>query len=389
MTASRSPSSRSPTAAAFLAFSRHPADALVLEVGLGGKYDATNVIARPRMTIITPVGLDHQPNSSATSLAGIAAEKAGIIKAGRAGDRRPAGRHAARCHPAPRRSAGRAGLRCSARISSRIRNMAAWSIRTTTACSICRCRSLVGRHQIENAAVAIAGLAPRGRRIGARDDAHRAAALRTVEWPARLQRLTQGPLSMPRRRAPKSGSMAATIRMAPPRWRAPWPIWKSAPPKPLYLICGMLRTKDAVGFLAAFRGLARHVVDRRHRRARRRAWAPARFTIARARRGLDAAPGRRSGRRDDADRRPDARLTPANRPAAHPHLRLALSRGTSAGGERLSHKENVPVVIVATPSPLRLCYDLMLQWSCRFRIRARSYFPFGPLGGCSGSSRQH
>ncbi|HWD50544.1 MAG TPA: Mur ligase family protein, partial [Rhizomicrobium sp.] len=48
------------TAAAFLAFSRHPADALVLEVGLGGKYDATNVIAKPAMTIITPVGLDHQ-----------------------------------------------------------------------------------------------------------------------------------------------------------------------------------------------------------------------------------------------------------------------------------------------------------------------------------------
>jgi dihydrofolate synthase/folylpolyglutamate synthase len=69
------------TAAALLAFSRHPADALVLEVGLGGKYDATNVIARPRVTVITPVGLDHQ-EFLGTSIADIAAEKAGIIKPG-------------------------------------------------------------------------------------------------------------------------------------------------------------------------------------------------------------------------------------------------------------------------------------------------------------------
>src|ERR1700753_2431628 len=69
------------TVAAFLAFSRHKADALVLEVGLGGKYDATNVIAKPRMTIITPVGLDHA-EFLGEQIAGIAAEKAGIIKPG-------------------------------------------------------------------------------------------------------------------------------------------------------------------------------------------------------------------------------------------------------------------------------------------------------------------
>src|SRR5512140_1641013 len=69
------------TAAAILAFSRHKADALVMEVGLGGKYDATNVLDKPRATVITPVGLDHA-EFLATSLAGIAAEKAGIIKPG-------------------------------------------------------------------------------------------------------------------------------------------------------------------------------------------------------------------------------------------------------------------------------------------------------------------
>ncbi len=69
------------TAAAMLAFARHPADALVLEVGLGGKYDATNVIAKPAMTVITPIGQDHA-EFLGTSLSDIAAEKAGIVKPG-------------------------------------------------------------------------------------------------------------------------------------------------------------------------------------------------------------------------------------------------------------------------------------------------------------------
>src|SRR5580698_7546345 len=68
-------------AAMFLAFSRHPADAVVLEVGLGGKYDATNVIPKPAMTIIQPVGLDHM-EFLGNDIATIAVEKAGIIKRG-------------------------------------------------------------------------------------------------------------------------------------------------------------------------------------------------------------------------------------------------------------------------------------------------------------------
>ena len=128
------------TAAAFLAYSRHPADALVLEVGLGGKYDATNVIAKPRMTIITPVGLDHA-EFLGEQIAGIAAEKAGIVKPGVPLIVGAAGRHAARRDPAPRRCALARRPMCSDRISSRTRNMAAWSIRTRTACSTCRCRA--------------------------------------------------------------------------------------------------------------------------------------------------------------------------------------------------------------------------------------------------------
>ena len=68
-------------AAMFLAFARYPADACVLEVGLGGKYDATNVVPNPVMTVIQPVGLDHR-EFLGDDLAGIAAEKAGIIKTG-------------------------------------------------------------------------------------------------------------------------------------------------------------------------------------------------------------------------------------------------------------------------------------------------------------------
>src|SRR4029077_17876747 len=70
------------TAAAFLAFARTPADILLLETGLGGRFDATNVIAAPAVTAITPVSLDHQQFLGDT-VAAIAGEKAGILKLGR------------------------------------------------------------------------------------------------------------------------------------------------------------------------------------------------------------------------------------------------------------------------------------------------------------------
>ena len=126
-------------AAMFLAFSRHPADAVVLEVGLGGTYDATNVVPQS--------GHDHRSSRWAwiimeflgNDLAGIAAEKAGIIKTGVPVVVGPQDEIAARSDPAPRRPAGRAGCSCSARISPAARNMAAWSMRTRRACWICRC----------------------------------------------------------------------------------------------------------------------------------------------------------------------------------------------------------------------------------------------------------
>ncbi len=98
------------TAAAFLAFAEHPADALLLEVGLGGRLDATNVVAEPALTIITPVSMDHAEKLGNT-LEKIAAEKAGIVKPGVTcivSQQEDAG---ARRHPPRCRSRGRAARR--------------------------------------------------------------------------------------------------------------------------------------------------------------------------------------------------------------------------------------------------------------------------------------
>ena len=120
---------------------------------------------------------------------------------------------------------------------------------------------LIGRHQIENAAVAIAGLrhargnaswgAGRGRGAG---PAHRGLAGAAATADAMARWSTRRPTVR------RSGWMAGTIRIAPPPSRRAIADLEEHSERPLYLICGMLRTKDAVGFLQAFRGLARHVV---------------------------------------------------------------------------------------------------------------------------------
>ncbi len=126
-------------AAMFLAFSRHPADALVLEVGLGGKYDATNVVPRPVMTIVQPVGLDHI-EFLGDDIATIAGEKAGIVKSGIPVVVGPQD-EIAREVILRRADSVSAPALYSARISSAARNMAAWSMRTRWGCSTCRCRA--------------------------------------------------------------------------------------------------------------------------------------------------------------------------------------------------------------------------------------------------------
>jgi len=242
------------TAAALLAFSRHPADALVLEVGLGGRYDASNVIDRPRVACITPIGLDHQEFLGA-NLADIAAEKAGIIKRGVpvvVGPQEDVPRdviaRAAEALGAPAFLFGQGFF-----AHQEHGRMIYQDDRGLLDLPLPR---LVGAHQIDNAAVAIAAL-----RVGGwGQEPALERGLRTVEWPARMQRLSRGPLVD---LAPKNAEIwldgghnphggAAVARTIAD--------FEERVEKPLYLICGMLRTKDAKEFFANFQGLARHIV---------------------------------------------------------------------------------------------------------------------------------
>ncbi len=126
------------TAAAFLAMSETPAEFALLEVGLGGRLDATNVVDRPCLSIVTPVSLDHQSYLGET-LAEIAGEKAGILKPA---SRRSSARSRPRRWPRSRRGpSGSARRSASPTTTGRSgRSMAAWRSSMRAACSTCRCR---------------------------------------------------------------------------------------------------------------------------------------------------------------------------------------------------------------------------------------------------------
>ena len=278
-------------AAMFLAFSRTPADALVLEVGLGGTYDATNVVPNPVMTVIQPVGLDHK-EFLGDDLAGIALEKAGIIKKG------------APLVVGPQNDVARTViLRQADRLSVSVfefgqdfvtrQEHGRMVYEDEVGLLDLPLPRLVGRHQIENAGVAIAALRHAGsfggRRLAWGQEGGIEKGLATVEWPARLQRLHKGPLV---EAAPLGaevwldgghnphGAEAVSRAMAD---------MEEHGERPLYLICGMLANKDALGYLRAFNGLARHVVTVAIPGEAASLGAGALYDIAR-RAGIDSAP---------------------------------------------------------------------------------------------------
>ena len=272
-------------AAMFLAFSRHRADAVVLEVGLGGKYDATNVIDRPAITIVQPVGLDHL-EFLGSDIKSIAAEKAGIIKP-----------HIAVVIGPQEEAALDVILSRADQLSapafvfgqdfSAHREHGRMVYQDEMGLLDLPLPRLIGAHQIDNAAVAIAAL--RHADKGWNSEAAIEQGLRRVEWPARLQRLTKGPLiSM----APKGAEVwldgGHNPHCAAAVSRAIADLEEKSE-RPLYLICGMLKTKDAVGFLSAFRGLARHVVTVEVPREAASLGAGALYDLSRQA-GLDAAP---------------------------------------------------------------------------------------------------
>jgi dihydrofolate synthase/folylpolyglutamate synthase len=243
------------TAAAMLAFTRRKADALILEVGLGGKLDATNVIDRPAASVITPVDFDHQQYLGQT-MKEIAGEKAGIIKRGvpcimgpQHDDARDIIERKAQAFDAPLWVWGQEFA-----AHEEHRRMVYQDENGLLDLPL---PHLSGPHQIVNAATAIATL----RNVPRLKVSDRAIedGLMTVDWPGRLQRLTHGPLVSA---APKGAELWLDGAHNPHAARAlahAIADLEERNPRPLYLVCGMLQSKDPQGFFAAFRGLAKHV----------------------------------------------------------------------------------------------------------------------------------
>ncbi|MGH1418044.1 MAG: bifunctional folylpolyglutamate synthase/dihydrofolate synthase [Hyphomicrobiaceae bacterium] len=244
------------TAAAFLAFSETPADVLLLEVGLGGRLDATNVIAKPALTVITPVSIDHADKLGDT-LAKIAMEKAGILKRG------------VPAIVSMQQESAMSVIRATAdKVGAKLR---AWGedfdayeqsgrlvVQNQDQLLDLPLPSLVGRHQITNAGTAVAAVIE----LKNFDISEQAIeqGLVSARWPARMERLHKGPLTDTLRSGtelwvdgghnPAAGeALAQTLAELDER-----------SPKPVYLIVGMLGIKDVVGFLSPFRGVARHVL---------------------------------------------------------------------------------------------------------------------------------
>jgi dihydrofolate synthase / folylpolyglutamate synthase len=224
------------TAAAFLGMSETPADFALLEVGLGGRLDATNVVARPRLTVITPVSLDHQQYLGET-LAAIAGEKAGILKPG------------VPCIVGPQAEAALAAIEAravsvGAPLELAGRDWQVWEEHGRMAfqdegglLDLSR-PNLIGAHQVMNAGAALAAL----RALGAGDPE---AAVTRAEWPARMQRLRAGPLV----EAAEGAELWLDGGHNPAAGEALAEALGRLAPRPLRLVTGMLRTKDAEGFL--------------------------------------------------------------------------------------------------------------------------------------------
>ncbi|GGD37205.1 bifunctional folylpolyglutamate synthase/dihydrofolate synthase [Sinisalibacter lacisalsi] len=233
------------TVAALLAFAETPADYTLLEVGLGGRLDATNVIKKPAITVITPVSIDHTQFLGDT-IEKIAFEKAGIIKPG------------VPVVVGPQQEAAlevieRQAARLGAPVLAHGQHWQVWEERgrlvfqdESGLVDLPR-PALIGDHQVQNAGAALAAL----RALGF-EEAACEAAMRDATWPARMQRLRSGPLVVAAGAAelwldgghnPAAGEMLARVL-------------ETMPPRPTHLVCGMLNTKDVAGFMRPLAGQA-------------------------------------------------------------------------------------------------------------------------------------
>jgi dihydrofolate synthase/folylpolyglutamate synthase len=244
------------TAVGLVLFARHPADVLLMEVGLGGRLDATNVIDHPLATVITPISIDHTEFLGDT-LEKIAAEKAGILKRGApaivAAQHRDAlgviERQAARIG-APLKVAGEDWIATEER--GRLVYQDEVGLLDLPP------PKLYGRHQFENAGLAIAAL----RALKSFTIAPAAFEAGTIkaDWPARLQRLSAGRLVD---QAPEGSELWLDGGHNPEGGRtiaAALADLEERVSRPLVLVVGMLASKDCEGFLSNFTGLARRMI---------------------------------------------------------------------------------------------------------------------------------
>jgi dihydrofolate synthase / folylpolyglutamate synthase len=239
------------TAAAFLAFARTPADAAVIEVGLGGKLDATNVIEQPAVCGIAQLGIDHQSFLGDT-LVEIAGEKAGIAKVG----------------------VPLVTMNYAPEIAAKVGECAAqrgaiWHPKSSDWDSILYnnslyykdnigkvalpCPKMAGQHQADNAALAVAMLRHQGAITIA--EAALKAAMGWAHWPARLQRLEPGPLAGDREVWLDGGHNEAAGKAVAEHFRQSLAFGGK-----IQIITGILANKDARGLLAHFDGLADQLV---------------------------------------------------------------------------------------------------------------------------------
>lgn len=242
------------TAAAFLAFAETPADLLLLETGLGGRLDATNVVENPVATILTPVSIDHV-SFLGNTVEAIAEEKAGILKGGVpciVGRQKAAAleviRSKAEAIRAPLQTFGR-----DFRVSECRRRLI---VETAVREFDLPLPSLLGRHQIDNAGTAIAtAMVVFGEGLA---DSDAARGMLTTTWPARLELLPPGVLDNYVNKGTEiwldGGHNAAGAEVI----AAALTELNNGASRPVHLIWGMLDTKDARSVIAQFRG----VIDR-------------------------------------------------------------------------------------------------------------------------------
>lgn len=240
------------TAAAFHAFSQVPADLCLIEVGLGGRYDATNVIARPALSVITPVDMDHMDFLGDT-VAKIAGEKAGVLKPGAPGVIARQHADALDVIEAEARRQGAPLQRCGEEWDVYIQN-GRLIVQTEDRLFDLPPPGLIGPHQIENAGAAVvAAVALGDPRI---DHEALARGLAGARWPGRFQRLTGGPLAA--KAAARGAELWVDGGHNPHGARAQVETLRTLAtraPAPLRLIVGMLESKDRTGFFTAYRGL--------------------------------------------------------------------------------------------------------------------------------------